>query len=469
MSSVTTVSEQHQNRATTAGADKRADERNNEQGLGDTAQAFIALFHNMLQRVSVSQVPEAGWANIGENQNAAKENSVTPQDDKNSDTQIALRENRNAKQEVKTNEKSKNNKATSTDTTNEEVVTDQAEESLTSTDRMARNVEKDGRDQKSTQTSESNSMAQVDSGKSQHKRAESAVVEQLAIAEALDSQLAVNDKPEVVKSATTAKEVGKVSTEKPDTKVELFMSEFAQTGIEVAGAPEFSLTQGAKTPFAGEGRSAMQLTAQLAEVLNGRMVQAAMTDNGANTGGDTGAKGFAAFSNMKELASSAGKTVAKAALAHQSSQLEAINQIKDMLVSAARNKGGTSMVVRLDPPELGNVTLKVTQRSDQLHARISAENSDVEDSLRQRVPEIMQLLSSVGFKAENIVVSFGAESSAGATINLATDAGAGGFLSGNSSEQNNNSERGGAKNSPMTAIASAAMNTAADGVPGWIA
>lgn len=465
MSSVSTVSGQYQSQAATAGADKRAD----EQDSGDTAQAFIALFHGMLQRVSVNQAPEAGWANLGANKSTEREDAITPREGQQRDTQIALRDKETARQEVKTNEQSKESKTVASELGSEEAANPLADASTTPAEKMSRTVESHQTDKRTAQANESATLAQENISKTKNERAASGALEQLALAETLSNQLPANDGPELVKSAAT-KEAVKAASEKPDPKVELFMSAFAQGGVEVAGAPEFSLTQGAKTPFAGEGRAAMQLTAQLADVFNGRVLQAAMGDNGGNNAtGDNGAKGFASFSNMKELAGGTGKAVAKAALSHQSSQLETINQIKDMLVSAARNKGGASMVVRLDPPELGNVTLKVIQRSDQLHARISAENSDVEDSLRQRVPEIMQLLSSVGFKPENIVVSFGAESSAGANIDLATNADAGGFLSGNSNEQNNNSERGGAKGSPAAAIALAAMNTAADGIPGWIA
>jgi hypothetical protein len=131
---------------------------------------------------------------------------------------------------------------------------------------------------------------------------------------------------------------------------------------------------------------------------------------GGNTPFDSSAKGFAGMTGVKNAAralSGLGEDATPETT--QSQRYQVISQIQDMLVSAAKNRNGGTMVVRLDPPELGQVTLKVTQRSDQLHARLVSENAEVDNILRQRMGEITHLLASTGFKPENILVSFGTE------------------------------------------------------------
>ncbi len=94
---------------------------------------------------------------------------------------------------------------------------------------------------------------------------------------------------------------------------------------------------------------------------------------------------------------------------HSSSlQDKIIERIQSMLKNAKSTKNGTSMVVRLDPPQLGKVTVKLTQRSDQLFAKIIPESKDVERTLKSRSADIVNSLVSSGFKVENINLSFGA-------------------------------------------------------------
>lgn len=93
----------------------------------------------------------------------------------------------------------------------------------------------------------------------------------------------------------------------------------------------------------------------------------------------------------------------------QSHQDKAIETIQKMMETAVQNRQGTTMVVRLDPPELGGVTVKMVHRGDQLYARLIPENSDVEATLKSRVQEIISSLVSSGIKQENINVSIGSD------------------------------------------------------------
>ena len=93
----------------------------------------------------------------------------------------------------------------------------------------------------------------------------------------------------------------------------------------------------------------------------------------------------------------------------ESTQTKVIAKIQRMIESAARTRYGNQMVVRLDPPELGAVTVKLTQRSDQLFARIIPESPEVEAVIRNRVGDISQVLAAAGIKPENVHVSVGGE------------------------------------------------------------
>jgi flagellar hook-length control protein FliK len=95
----------------------------------------------------------------------------------------------------------------------------------------------------------------------------------------------------------------------------------------------------------------------------------------------------------------------------QAKQDEVIERVKEMLKNANAARSGNTMVVRLDPPKLGAMTVRVTHKSGQVFARIIPESQDVEAALRGRAGELTQALASIGVKPENIHVSFGQERS----------------------------------------------------------
>ncbi|MDR2337413.1 MAG: flagellar hook-length control protein FliK [Deltaproteobacteria bacterium] len=84
-----------------------------------------------------------------------------------------------------------------------------------------------------------------------------------------------------------------------------------------------------------------------------------------------------------------------------------VGKIKDLLENVTRTRTTQSMVVRLDPPQLGEITLKITQREDKIFARIIPESKEVELNLKANSAEIMNVLASSGIKVENISLSFG--------------------------------------------------------------
>lgn len=94
----------------------------------------------------------------------------------------------------------------------------------------------------------------------------------------------------------------------------------------------------------------------------------------------------------------------------QDKVLERIRQIVQV-ESASQGRNSNSLTIRLDPPELGSLSVKLTQRSDKLYARIVPENKEVEAALRHRAAELSHILSASGIRAENVHVSIGAERS----------------------------------------------------------
>lgn len=108
-------------------------------------------------------------------------------------------------------------------------------------------------------------------------------------------------------------------------------------------------------------------------------------------------------------------------------QEKIIVQIQRLLDQAAKMKDGTTLTVKIQPDELGQVTVRVTQRGDQLFARVIPESKEVEHTVRTGVEELVAKLVSAGFKAENIHISVGKEWSESALLETKSN-GLGAFL-----------------------------------------
>ena len=143
-----------------------------------------------------------------------------------------------------------------------------------------------------------------------------------------------------------------------------------------------------------------------------------------------------------------------------------IDQIQKMLETASsQKKSGDTLVMRLDPPELGNMTVKMTVRGDTLHARIIPESSEVETVLRSKVNEVVQALSGSGMKAENIQVSIGREASETPMFNLQS-----GFQqSSKQGDQSQSAPRGFAGTTGGVAAISRESGSTVQSDTGWVA
>ena len=84
-----------------------------------------------------------------------------------------------------------------------------------------------------------------------------------------------------------------------------------------------------------------------------------------------------------------------------------VGKIQEMIENTNKTRVSQSMVIRLDPPQLGEVTLKITQKEDKIFARIIPESKEIEALLRGKSEEIRNILANSGIKTENINLSFG--------------------------------------------------------------
>jgi len=90
-------------------------------------------------------------------------------------------------------------------------------------------------------------------------------------------------------------------------------------------------------------------------------------------------------------------------------QLKVVEQVKELLQKAIQNREGNTLTMRLNPPELGMMTVKVTQRESQVYARIIPESHEVEQALRSKAAEVTNILVAAGLKPDQVLVSIGRE------------------------------------------------------------
>ena len=90
-------------------------------------------------------------------------------------------------------------------------------------------------------------------------------------------------------------------------------------------------------------------------------------------------------------------------------QQELIEKVQKAIADAARSKDGNSLIFRMEQPELGSLTVKLTRRNDELHARIIPDNREVEATVRERIGELHTALQNSGIKVSQIHLSVGPE------------------------------------------------------------
>ena len=143
-------------------------------------------------------------------------------------------------------------------------------------------------------------------------------------------------------------------------------------------------------------------------------------------------------------------------------QEQLVQKIKDILDGLSQNRNGKSLTVRLDPPGIGGMLMKVAHKGGQVFARLIPDSPEVETLLRGRVSDLVHALQTAGLSPSNVHISVGAERSAGELFNVAgflADANRDGmnWYNGTGSEPERKSS------SPELSLASTAQ------IEGWIA
>lgn len=120
---------------------------------------------------------------------------------------------------------------------------------------------------------------------------------------------------------------------------------------------------------------------------------------------------------VADLKSDAGaqKSAAKAKPKEAGSkQAQMLEKVQKVLEEAVKSKDSNTIIVRLDPPSLGALTVRLTHRGEELFGRIIPDTPEAEAILKARSNELQQILTATGLKAENVHVSIGQERSADA-------------------------------------------------------
>lgn len=87
-----------------------------------------------------------------------------------------------------------------------------------------------------------------------------------------------------------------------------------------------------------------------------------------------------------------------------------IDKVKGVLEQAAINKTNDTITVKVEPANLGELTVKVSEKNGQIHAKITPESKEVEDILRSQSRELSMVIQALGYKEEDVQVSIGSAS-----------------------------------------------------------
>ncbi len=110
-----------------------------------------------------------------------------------------------------------------------------------------------------------------------------------------------------------------------------------------------------------------------------------------------------------------------------------LEKVKELLAKAAQNRDGNSLTLKLNPKELGEITVKVTHRDNNIYARITPDSSEVESMLRHKAAELTQVLIQAGIKSEQLHISIGQERTEAESFKFAD------FLNGHQNSRQNES------------------------------
>jgi len=85
--------------------------------------------------------------------------------------------------------------------------------------------------------------------------------------------------------------------------------------------------------------------------------------------------------------------------------LRTLEKVERALEEVARSKDGKTISLNLEPVNLGKVKVDVSIRDGNLHARLSADSTDVRQLLREHAHELQSLLRKLGLHVDSVAVS----------------------------------------------------------------
>ena len=107
-----------------------------------------------------------------------------------------------------------------------------------------------------------------------------------------------------------------------------------------------------------------------------------------------------------------GEEASKASRPNQRSNLaRMLQRVNETLKEAARSRDGKSITLKLDPVDMGKVRVDVTLREGRLHAKITPDNQEVMQSLRENAHDLQASLRKLGLSVDSVSVSIGLERS----------------------------------------------------------
>jgi chemotaxis protein MotD len=75
----------------------------------------------------------------------------------------------------------------------------------------------------------------------------------------------------------------------------------------------------------------------------------------------------------------------------------------------AVREGGRELLVNLRPPDLGQLTIRVTMTDGVLHAQIMADRPEAARMLQQSLPQLDSALTDLGYSLDGLEVSYGGQ------------------------------------------------------------
>jgi flagellar hook-length control protein FliK len=107
-----------------------------------------------------------------------------------------------------------------------------------------------------------------------------------------------------------------------------------------------------------------------------------------------------------------------------------MERIETAIKEAARSRDGKTITLRLEPLQLGQVKCDVSLRDGLLHARITPQNPEVVQAVRDNSHELQSALRRLGLNVDRVTVQVLSEKDPGAFANNT------GYLDGKSFQEN---------------------------------